>query len=596
MGKRILILEPSATTQAIFTGKYKKTDYEPCYEVNGLQMVVSAYNRQPDAIMLNARCVSPNTLDLVRLIKNIGKLQKIPLAVYATSRFGFEKEFMEDSGADLFIHFDTDDLVEKTEQLFSPSLLKTAPVPKENYASKSAIAIRVFDFIGKLDSIEKIAVEYLNLVTEFCEVPAVSVFLNENDGVEAFYISASNIAENETNDFLKICTSDFEEIFPDSNILKITPKRLESNKPLEDFRTSDVPLSAYQSFNLTDSNGDTFGTVCTVREGVFTKNQLDLLEFSVNMLGSIMQNAIMLKGKIKFEQNIRKAFSRFVPEQIIDELVENVASNRDGDKVGVGEKRDVAILFSDIRSFTNISEHNKPEVIVAFLNRYFTTMCTIIKKHGGTIDKFIGDAIMALFGAPVSYEDNARRAVAAAYEMREALSSVPLEDLILPDGMKFNIGIGIHYGDVIVGSIGSNDKTDYSVIGDNVNLASRLEGLTKTYGSMILVSQAVKDDIGTDEFVYRPLDDVKVKGKAKAVPIYAIDRGPDEFSEKYRDCYKKGFGLYKQGVFNLAHEYFSNALSEAPDDKACKLMVSRCEEFIKNPPENWDGAIAFNTK
>ena len=89
---------------------------------------------------------------------------------------------------------------------------------------------------------------------------------------------------------------------------------------------------------------------------------------------------------------------------------------------------------------------------------------------------------------------------------------------------------------------------------------------------------------------------MKVKGKAKAVPIYAIDRGPDEFSEKYRDCYKKGFGLYKQGVFNLAHEYFSNALSEAPDDKACKLMVSRCEEFIKNPPENWDGAIAFNTK
>ena len=228
-------------------------------------------------------------------------------------------------------------------------------------------------------------------------------------------------------------------------------------------------------------------------------------------------------------------------------------------------------------------------------------MCTIIKKHGGTIDKFIGDAIMALFGAPVSYEDNARRAVAAAYEMREALESVALEDLILPEGMKFNIGIGIHYGDVIVGSIGSNDKTDYSVIGDNVNLASRMEGLTKTYGSMILVTDAVKNDIyktngDTGGFEFRYLDDVKVKGKEKAVPIYAIDRGPDDFSPAYRDAYSKGFDLYKQGVWNLAREYFEKALSEAPNDKAARLMLDRCIEFIQNPPESWDGAITFHTK
>ena len=208
---------------------------------------------------------------------------------------------------------------------------------------------------------------------------------------------------------------------------------------------------------------------------------------------------------------------------------------------------------------------------------------------------------MALFGAPVSYEDNARRAVAAAYEMWEALPTVPLEDLILPPGMSFNIGIGIHYGDVIVGSIGSSDKTDYSVIGDNVNLASRMEGLTKTYGSMILVTDAVKNDIyktsgDTGGFEFRYLDDVKVKGKEKAVPIYSIDRGPDDFSAAYRDAYSKGFDLYKQGVWNLAREYFEKALSEAPNDKAARLMLDRCIEFIQNPPESWDGAITFHTK
>ena len=303
------------------------------------------------------------------------------------------------------------------------------------------------------------------------------------------------------------------------------------------------------------SNNTVLGTVNMVREGAFTTHQLDSLEFCTNLFNVLVEHAISLKKKIKFEKNIRRAFSRFVPEQIIDDLVNGSAQS---DKVNVGEKRDVAILFSDIRSFTSISELNKPETIVAFLNRYFTTMCTIIKKHGGTIDKFIGDAIMALFGAPVSYEDNARRAVAAAYEMREALPTVPLEDLILPEGMNFNIGIGIHYGDVIVGSIGSSDKTDYSVIGDNVNLASRMEGLTKTYGSMILVTDAVKKDIykttgGNGDFEFRYLDDVKVKGKEKA-------------------------------------------LAELPDDKAANLMLERCIEFEKNPPENWDGAITFHTK
>ena len=274
---------------------------------------------------------------------------------------------------------------------------------------------------------------------------------------------------------------------------------------------------------------------------------------------------------------------------------------------GVGEKRAVAILFSDIRSFTSISELNRPETMVAFLNRYFTAMVNVIKKHGGTIDKFIGDAIMALFGAPVSYEDNARRAVAAAYEMRELLPTVPLGDLVLPEGMTFNIGIGIHYGDVTVGSIGSADKTDYTVIGDSVNLASRLEGLTKTYGSQVLVSESVRLDVlesgakkkDTDEkseFYFRHLDDVRVKGKAEAVPIYAVDRSESEFPPEYKDAYTKGMDLYKQGIWNLAKDYFEKALAAVEGDKAAKLMQGRCIDFIENPPEHWDGAIAFTTK
>ncbi|MCR4735109.1 MAG: adenylate/guanylate cyclase domain-containing protein [Treponema sp.] len=599
MSKRILVLEPSITTQSFMKDKLKKTDIVPVFETNGIKMLVSMYNTLPAAVIINARNMNPKSTELVRLIKSVDKVKKIPIGVYSTSDFSFEKHYMQNTGADSFIHLEKDDFVVKMNELINMGIENKVAGPMQNDLLKSGIAQKIFEYMHNLENLDKLAGNFLNLLMEFCEVPAVSLYINEDDGVEVFYICSKNFTESELNDFLKICTSDFEEIFPDTNILKVTPQQIEALHPIEKYHTGDIPLSAFQSFPLITSSKVNVGTVNTVKEGSFTTYQIDLMRFAVDLFGMLIENSISLKKKLKFELNVRKAFSRFVPEQIIDDLVNKASQSED---VTMGEKRDIAILFSDIRSFTSISEINKPETIVAFLNRYFTTMTTIIKKHGGTVDKFIGDAIMALFGAPKSYEDNCRRAVAAAYEMREALETIPLEDLVLPDGMKFNIGIGIHYGDVIVGSIGSNDKTDYSVIGDNVNLASRMEGLTKNYGSMILVTEAVKKDIyktcGDDlgGFIFRYLDDVKVKGKEKAVPIYGIDRSLEEFSPQFRDYYTKGFELYKQGTWNLAREYFDKALSEIPEDKAARLMLDRCIEFIQNPPENWDGAITYHTK
>ena len=598
MSKKILILEPSKTTQSIITSKLKKSEFEPVFETSGIKFLVTMYNTLPQLVLINAKSLNPKSNELVRLIKSVDRLKKISVGVYAAGEFSFEAHYMRNTGADLFLHFNPDTLAADIENLLQISQKKDRPVPMESDILKSGIAENVFDLMRYIGNLDVLAQNFLNLLTEFCEVPAVSLFLSEEDGAEGFYICSANFTEAEESDFLKVCITDFDEKIPDTNIRMVTPRKFQPKFELEKYHISDIPLSAFQSVMIKSPDDSSIGIVNVVREGTFTTHQLDLLNFCIELITPLINNAIYLKKKIKFERNIRKAFSRFVPAQIIDELVKNAGQS---DKVSVGEKRDVAILFSDIRSFTSISEHNKPETIVAFLNRYFTVMCTVIKKYGGTVDKFIGDAIMALFGAPVSYEDNARRAVAAAYEMREALETVALEDLVMPDGMKFNIGIGIHYGDVIVGSIGSSDKTDYSVIGDNVNLASRMEGLTKTYGSMILVTDAVKNDIfktcdNEDCFEFRYLDDVKVKGKEKAVPIYAIDKGPDDFTQAYRDAYSKGLDLYKQGIWNLAREYFEKALSEASNDKAARLMLDRCIEFIQNPPESWDGAITFHTK
>ncbi|WP_191018048.1 adenylate/guanylate cyclase domain-containing protein [Treponema zioleckii] len=592
MSKKILILEPSSTLQAVFSEKTKKSDFELSFDTNGIRFLVTLYNSLPEAILVNARNMNPSCVEFCRLVKNVARFKNIPVGVYATSDFLFSEKFKIDCGADSFINLDPATILEELETLTSKKGTPLA-TPQENDIIKAGVTEKIFSMIAYLESIPKIASSYLSLLAEICELPAAALFLKTDDDVEGFYVCAEKFAEDQREDFLKVCMSDFEERFVNLNITNLEPTKVDSEKSLENYVSEDLPLSAYHLFSIKGDSGEKFGTVHVVRSGAFTTKQMDLFAYSVRTLSILLKIAVAVRKKMKFEKNIRKAFSRFVPEQIIDELVAGAEKQA---SVGVGEKRDVAILFSDIRSFTNISERNKPETIVAFLNRYFTIMCTVIKKHGGTVDKFIGDAIMAEFGVPVSYEDNARRAVAAAYEMREALGTVPLEDLVLPEGMNFNIGIGVHYGDVIVGSIGSQDKTDYSVIGDNVNLASRLEGLTKNYGSMILVSEAVKADVKTDEFIFRHLDDVKVKGKANAVGIYAVDRNLEDFSEEYRDSYDKGLALYKKGVWNLAKEYFEKAHESVPDDKAAKLMLSRCEEFIENPPENWDGAISFLTK
>ena len=220
-------------------------------------------------------------------------------------------------------------------------------------------------------------------------------------------------------------------------------------------------------------------------------------------------------------------------------------------------------------------------------------MVEVIKKHGGTIDKFIGDAIMALFGAPVSYADNAERALKAAFEMTALLPNISCDLIKIPEGLKFDIGTGIHYGEVIVGSIGCEEKSDYTVIGDSVNLSSRLEGLTKIYGSKIIVSEAVVDEL-KGKYNLLNVDTVKVKGKHTGVPIYRADLEP--LGDKYTSNYSKGLSLYTSGAWNLALGYFEKASKARENDKSSKLMIERCKEFIKNPPENWEGAISLTSK
>ena len=612
MAKKILILESSATMQKLFTTTLDTKQYSIKFESEAKDIFSSLSEISPDLFLLNCNITDPGAFEIVKLIRVLPGFCELPVALYSNLPTSLDEEFAKECGATSFIRLDAETLVQNIDELaeidadksektkagkskkLDNALLFSAAEKLLNQKSYNTIMIsKIAGLIAKLDNLEEMIKSYLFLIAQVCEVPLAAMYILENDGPHGYYVASQNISQKDISDFLNVCEKDFDKNMSGGISAKNCAKQFESDNNLERFYSSEIQLSSYE-YRVLKTDSSVFATVHIVAQGNIISEKLNYLDFCINNAVKVFDKALIVEKKIFFEKRIRRAFSRFVPEQIIDSLVKQ-ADDTD-QKVGVGETRSVAILFSDIRSFTNISEKNRADVLVSFLNRYFSTMVEIIKKHGGTIDKFIGDAIMAEFGTPVSYEDNCRRAVMAAYEMRDALPSVEMGDLVMPDGMVFNIGIGIHYGEVIVGSIGSKDKTDYSVIGDNVNLASRLEGLTKTYGTQILVSESVRADAGEDSFCFRHLDDVRVKGKKNAVPIYAVDRSQEEFPAEYKNAYIKGMELYKQGIWNLAKDYFIKALQAVANDKAAKLMLERCEEFIKNPPENWDGAIAFMTK
>lgn len=218
------------------------------------------------------------------------------------------------------------------------------------------------------------------------------------------------------------------------------------------------------------------------------------------------------------EQRMMSTLSRYVDRRVAEQLVKNQDSLRLG---GVNLK--VTILFSDIRDFTTLSEKLGAEEIVELLNDYFSRMVRVIFANGGTLDKFIGDAIMPVFSAPIQHGDDPIRAVKAALDMRKELKAFNA-DRRTKAKVEIQNGIGIGYGEVISGNIGSEQRMDYTVIGDAVNLSSRLEGLTKSYKQKILISESVCREVKNVVPCVR-LETVRVKGKEQATEIYGIDDG-----------------------------------------------------------------------
>ncbi|MCL2214103.1 MAG: adenylate/guanylate cyclase domain-containing protein [Treponema sp.] len=296
----------------------------------------------------------------------------------------------------------------------------------------------------------------------------------------------------------------------------------------------------------------------------------------------------------KKEERIRQIFQKYVPNDVIERFFASP------EKMLVGDNRCLSILFSDIRSFTTISEGMAPDDLVNSLNRYFTGQVDIIYNRNGIVDKYIGDAIMAFWGAPEKHDDDALQSVLSGLEMIDAVNKFNDNQRKLGK-CEFHIGIGLNYGEVTVGNIGSERKMDYTVIGDAVNLASRMEGLTKTYHSEILISESLFEELRKRAaeygLHYRLLDTVAVKGKTKGVRIFTVKKTltPDE--QRAWPLHNQGMKLYYRRSFTEAAVKFKEALSILPGDFNARSLYSRCAEYASNPPpENWNGVEVMKTK
>ena len=288
------------------------------------------------------------------------------------------------------------------------------------------------------------------------------------------------------------------------------------------------------------------------------------------------------------------SFKKYVPSEIVKELVKDKNEAKLEAEASV-----ITILFTDIKDFSTISEEANPHLLVNQLAEYFDAIAKIIHNHNGTIDKYIGDSVMAFWGAPHPDENQARNACLASLEIQQTLHKLNMK-WISQGKEAFITRIGINTGVSFIGNFGSSERFNYTAIGDSVNLANRLEGLNKVYGSQIIVSESTEKEAG-NELIFRVLDIVAVKGRQQSVTVYQLlgsvndphSRTMANLSQKS----ERALVHYLSSEWEEAEKEFESILKEYPNDKTAQMFVERCQKLKDNPPDNsWDGVYRLNQK
>lgn len=342
----------------------------------------------------------------------------------------------------------------------------------------------------------------------------------------------------------------------------------------------------------------------------FEEEDLSLLQSFAYQAGAALNNAVLYRDlesslvHLKKSQDqtefVQSAFGNYLSPVVVEQIIEHpeMIDERGGDQ------RIMTALFSDIESFSTLSECFSPNQLVDFINEYLTEMCDIIEHHGGTVDKFIGDGIVAFFGAPLTMDDHVQRAVSVCIDQQQRLNELRqiwMQKSNLPRALQqlieqwekvgktfINVRMGIAAGPIVVGNMGSKTRADYTMMGDTVNLAARLESLQKFYGTSIAVNQEVYKSL-TDDICTRPLDILRVVGKTEGTSVFEIIGRKDKLTEDTLHSikvYEEAIKAYRNFDFLHARELFVRSLGLKPNDGPSTVYVARCTEYLNNPPED----------
>ena len=300
--------------------------------------------------------------------------------------------------------------------------------------------------------------------------------------------------------------------------------------------------------------------------------------------------AMAYVGEAVQRVKLRRSFAHYVGADVLEEMLADPHLLDLG-----GARRELTVLFSDIRDFTGLSERLSPEELVQLLNVYLTPMTEAVLLRGGYLDKYIGDAVMAVYGAPVPKQNHAALALSTAVAMSSALAK--LQPQLAERGVDLRIGVGVNTGDMVVGNMGSRERFDYTVVGDAVNLASRLEGLTKVYGVFCLVGPATRAQ-APDGYRFRELDLVRVKGKGQPVAVFELLSGPDAVvaARTQLDRWAEGLAAYRRGEFERARVEFAAFAAANPDDTVVSLYRERLAGLGEAAGAGWDPVVNFHSK
>jgi len=485
-----------------------------------------------------------------------------------------------------------------------------------SFIHKKPPQLIILDSVLKLNGGRAVLI-YLKRDPLLKNIPIIVIATIENPMTKSFFSDADLIIEKGPN-FSKELIDGVERYLSILNEQPVIQKSTVTRKSIDDA----LGLQSKELGRLDQSRRkliDSFGHCDKGQFYLASAEESPEIQNAAHILHSLTKQVHQQRERA---EKLRHIAIRFLPNAVIKDLLRK----RSDQSLMIGETREIVVLFFHIRNFSRIEKYNKPEAVVAFLTKYFTALSNIIHRHGGEINKFIGDAVFAMVGAPESWSDNAKRACIAAQEIVNWVGAHQPLDINLGDE-PLSIGVGINIGKAIIGNIGSRDNFDYTAIGDTVNLAARIESLCKYYDCEILLSEAcflaLREELKIGQMHLREIDKVMVTGKDKPTILYALlSQKPDEslsllwqkvllqfrlgnwlhamdFLDQTVKCSKEcrqSIAGKSLSYIELKKKLIDKQVEDVSSDKLIEIYRQRCLEFLNSPPKDWQGAVTLSFK